>query len=505
MSGGFREGDDDDDFGDLLTTNSTKSTPSYYQSEQSTTTMEDAISTNPFADMESSRVIYDLPPSSTSHEPSGFQSSPPSSAYTRPIIKEEEQSGDEGEDSFVSNLDSRRFIREDAPEPESPMFSSTTHTSYLPDEDLLPPLSPPSSTSNTYAPLSPSEQTPFGSPPPLTSNSTSSTSNIYDSSSSNINNKLDLSALLGEEKPILPSFSRRELNSSTSSNKGSGNLLLPISSIGNKAVGSALATLLGLEADIVDEPVKTVAKEPVKEKVEDEEEVIIEEAAPLPPDLTKASLIALLSTPMEALSLELPPSPKIVPTTTREENEPIHSSTATLMTVMESQISHLSLSTPSIITERPLFGTTNSNFSTNSNSTNSNSDNTQRNTTSSLLFGDQSSSTSTSAPNRGFKTFNDESLDPSPDLEQEIEQEQNNADDRASIRGNYSDSLRGERNGDNSSRIGTGANSPTGTLNGIGGESERGEREREGSGSSAVRSESVSHILSFTEVASDLY
>lgn len=82
-----------------------------------------------------------------------------------------------------------------------------------------------------------------------------------------------MSALLGEEKPTLPSFSkpkRKDRSEGVAGPLGSKIAVLPVSSVGRKPVGGALAALLGLE---VEEEEKKEEKQEEKkaEKINKEE------------------------------------------------------------------------------------------------------------------------------------------------------------------------------------------------------------------------------------------
>ncbi|GAA5999356.1 hypothetical protein JCM5350_007035 [Sporobolomyces pararoseus] len=238
---------DDNGFGDLL--NSSKSAfadDSSYGAFPAA--QDDDLSTNPFADMASSTIAY---PSATQQQ-SYYDE--PTSPISQPLPTPATPAQEETED--VS------FHRESAPEPETPApppsSSAFTYSSY--DNDPYTPSSPLASIAPAL-PLSPSEQTPFGSPPtspplsafqssPLASSTTGF--QTEPASPSRPTNKPDLSALLGEEKPSLPSFSkpkRKERPEGVAGPLGSKIAVLPVSSVGRKPVGGALAALLGLEVE----------------------------------------------------------------------------------------------------------------------------------------------------------------------------------------------------------------------------------------------------------------
>ncbi|SCV67418.1 BQ2448_5029 [Microbotryum intermedium] len=196
------------------------------------------------------------------------------------------------------------FSRENAPEPETPSYSRTYDPSqYDRDDELMGSTTattgatklfglsddnrndvlgfststgPQSPFQSTYSPPPQSamvpveEQTPFGSPPPLSPVRLPVSVFDVDTTPSPLSSfappvmqrpvtrKPDLSSLLGEEKPILPSFKKSTPSSSGKREGVAGPLgskiaVLPVSSIGKKTVPGALATLLGLEVEEEDE------------------------------------------------------------------------------------------------------------------------------------------------------------------------------------------------------------------------------------------------------------
>ncbi|GAA5911460.1 uncharacterized protein JCM6883_005763 [Sporobolomyces salmoneus] len=296
---------------------------------------------DPWADTTSSSIVY---PSATQQQ--SYYDEPTSPESPSQPLRE-----DLAED--VS------FHRENAPEPETPAPpppSSFSYSQY--DNDPYTPTSPLASTVPAL-PLSPSEQTPFGSPPtsplvssafqspPLPSALTGFTS-AEPISPSRTANKPDLSALLGEEKPTLPSFSkprRRERSEGVAGPLGSKIAVLPVGSVGRKPVGGALAALLGLEVEKEEEeerkPKPAVGKEKEKEeklevvekqekesteKVESVEVPTTEEEstedgtteAPLPPTETSTTS---LETDNNAVEVPLPPSPPAIDLETTEESQ----------------------------------------------------------------------------------------------------------------------------------------------------------------------------------------
>jgi sorting nexin-1/2 len=281
------------------------------------------------------------------------------------------------------------FHRESAPEPETPapppLASTFSYSTY--DTDPYTPASPLASIAPAV-PLSPSEQTPFGSPPISSTfqspSLSSSTSAFIDEpiSPSRPTNKPDLSALLGEEKPTLPSFSkpkRKERSEGVAGPLGSKIAVLPVSSVGRKPVGGALAALLGLEVEEEEkkpEPAAKVEKkketvkaedqnvqeEPKEEakKVEAEEQGSFDEAttvedsnateigtsqAPLPPSEAPSS-----TEPVEQSAIEtaLPPSPPSEDLEPVEESNPAPSDPPILSRMPSEAPSTLSTATENI-------------------------------------------------------------------------------------------------------------------------------------------------------------
>lgn len=180
-SGGFEE--DGGGFDDLLVSTNQyspyHSSPTLTPTATITTTADDSLNDNPFADMESSQFI----PASTS--PFGFNSPP-------------------------------RFVRENAPEPETPTYRDDYH----PDSSFA--------ASCSYSP-------PAFSTSPVERASSETTKRIQDPS--------DLSSLLGDPTPILPTFRstfKPPFHPVTKDNH------LPVSSIGTKSLEGPLAALLGL-------------------------------------------------------------------------------------------------------------------------------------------------------------------------------------------------------------------------------------------------------------------
>lgn len=311
---GFR--DEDEDFADLLPPPTMTSSSYAFASENE----EEDITADPWGDTTSSgSALYTPSPFASAYEPQ----SPEQQSSLPPATPS-------------SYDESRGFTRESAPEPETPSYSRTASTSYNYDDHQEEPTSPIASTSPFQAPYSPpavDEQTPFGSPP--VSPSRASTSGYAPTSHTRQASKPDLSALLGEEKPILPKFARRETQEGVAGPLGSKIAVLPVSSIGKKPVGGALATLLGLEVDEAEAqkekerlaaavkakeqaakaapPPPAAAKEEPKEEPEEvTPPTTVEEPTPTPTPASEAIPPLAESTPAEAPAPEpLPPTPTI--------------------------------------------------------------------------------------------------------------------------------------------------------------------------------------------------
>ncbi|GAA5893727.1 hypothetical protein JCM5296_001118 [Sporobolomyces johnsonii] len=325
-------GDDDGaDFGDLLNTSSSifgaSSTYSAYPADQE----DDDLSTNPFADMTSSSAQLSYP--SATQQSFHRESDPSDVTYSSALY------GTPQTPATPAFQAARSFDREGAPEPETPAFvraATEDHPSH--DYSAYTTASAPVSTAYD-APISPTRQTPFGSPP------TSPSAVLYPNPAAEpqslthvrLPSKPDISALLGEEKPILPSFKRAERSEGVAGPLGSKIAVLPVSSVGRKPVKGALASLLGLEveeeapksskaaAEAPKEsapaaptlPANTAAEPPqdregehvaFKEEEQPQEEVAEAPEAPLPPEPT-----SIEPPPPTALETPLPPSPSASP------------------------------------------------------------------------------------------------------------------------------------------------------------------------------------------------
>ncbi|GAA6002479.1 hypothetical protein JCM10207_001143 [Rhodosporidiobolus poonsookiae] len=319
---GFQD-DDDAGFGSMLNPGSTvfgtSSTYSAFGAPQD----DDDLSTNPFADLASSSYAPARPESP-------FGGAEQESAVFHSAVDPEPEHDAEPESPFQAeaplpppvpifepstpvspelSAPPRAFAREAAPEPETPL--PTRGVPGDPDAFTYNPYASSPPRSSFYSPASP----------------TAAVTSPFDTASSHIldRSKPDLSALLGEEKPPLPTFKRSERA------EGGGTLsksaVLPVSSVGRKPVGGALAALLGMGAEDDSEasgprpklkPAASAAKhvvpsrvgaEPAPSKVEQPPATpvapAVAEEAPLPPDET--------STPAppnsSALDTPLPPSP----------------------------------------------------------------------------------------------------------------------------------------------------------------------------------------------------
>ena len=293
MSGGFR--DEDSDFADLLTRQPTLSgsnTPYSYPAS------DEELATNPFADMESSRALY-APANLMAYSPP----SQPRDYYNAP----------------ASPTFQPRFTRESAPEPETPSQApraASRDYAYTPQPR---PTSPSSLASQPFPFPIPDNQTPFGSPP---SSPTTGARFGHGRQRSNADN---VAALLGEEKPILPTFRREASMGERGPTLHSNAPVLPVSSIGKRSVGGPLAALLGLEEDEVKPALKvTPAPEP---------KGLPPPTVEAPPTTTEAA-----TAPAQALTIDVavPPSATSAPPSSEsEETTPVATTVSTPQPVDE--------------------------------------------------------------------------------------------------------------------------------------------------------------------------
>lgn len=240
---GFR-GDEDESFDDLLTAPTLASSTYAFQDDP----QDEDLASNPFADMQSSTA--QIP----AYSPSPFATT---SYETTSNVQEVLNSP--AAISSSSYDEPRTFMRESAPEPETPAFSRTAAASpsvgydYSPygNNAESPSATPQSPFQSAYSPPSLAHQSAFASPP---ISPTRTTSMFEASPFAPRAPKPDLTDLLGEEKPILPQFNkRREQPEGVAGPLGSKIAVLPVSSIGKRSVGKPLAALLGLEVE-EDEP-----------------------------------------------------------------------------------------------------------------------------------------------------------------------------------------------------------------------------------------------------------
>lgn len=241
---------------------------------------DDDLASNPFADLASSSTAalpyqsaasqsaysseQDPYPSALPQSPT--PASPPSSvlhsvqdepAYTAPPVPivEPEQSH-------------QQFSHE----PHTPASPPSSHTRSYSREAAPPPETPTAPTAVTSTPVPPGDPdaftyNPYNTSPPFASRfeapptSPIGASPFASESAPATRSKPDLSALLGDERPHVPSFKRTE-RSPRSEGKagalGSKIAVLPASSVGRKPVAKPLASLLGLEVE--DEPVRSSEK-----------------------------------------------------------------------------------------------------------------------------------------------------------------------------------------------------------------------------------------------------
>lgn len=301
---GFRD-TDDADFGDLLSPAAAAfGTASTYSAYGGPAADDDDLASNPFADLASASTAAMPYSSPGTAEPPSFSSasepypiasaaspslasppSPPSLAspsiaapYSPPPLpssyqQEQPQSPyrqEEPQSPFFSPADPymvpasafepepepeprtpvsppafeqrRSYTREAAPTPETPAYHPTSQPG---DPDAFtynPYASSPPFSSRFHAPSSPREQFGGATGGETAARPTSRT-------------RPDLSALLGDERPPVPSFKRSEQSPRAEGRAGalgSKIAVLPASSVGRKPVAKPLASLLGLEVE--DEP-----------------------------------------------------------------------------------------------------------------------------------------------------------------------------------------------------------------------------------------------------------
>ncbi|KAK4692661.1 hypothetical protein P7C70_g9083, partial [Phenoliferia sp. Uapishka_3] len=342
-SGGFGGFRDDDDFNDLLPAPRTTASITFDDDSQS-----DSLDANPFADMESSQYHQSIIPSIPTSTSTSSSTSLLARSYSHSAINE---NADRRDSSFTSSYSPPTstsssafgFSRENAPPPETPNFNRQTST-YS------------SHSTQAYSPPPAAEQTPFGSPP-------ISPTSLY---STKKKTPADLSDLLGEETPILPSFGKRRMASAFSFGSGEKeDIVLPVSSLGKKVVGGPLATLLGLEDETAGqeeehkedrttaEPVAFTASQPATTSKPDQDQETT-------PTKSNPSLTLSIPTPQpahtsitsltQAASIPLPPSPSTSPPVTSNlapspapsiapsetDGEPTNSSYASIVSPMDS-------------------------------------------------------------------------------------------------------------------------------------------------------------------------
>lgn len=279
---GFRD-HDDADFGDLLNPSSSVFGAASTYSTYGGPADDDDLATNPFADLASSSSALPYEPASTQQTyestadpysstlspasptyeaPAPFTAAPYSppaqetSAYIAPPIPTVESEVREPEPeprtpvSPPAFANRRSYTREAAPTPETPAYQLPTQRQQPGDPDAF-----------TY--------NPYTSSPPFASRFQQSSSpepgaspfSAHEASApAAVRAKPDLSALLGDEKPPVPSFKRTDRSPRAEGKAGalgSKVAVLPASSVGRKPVAKPLASLLGLEVE--DEPASSVA------------------------------------------------------------------------------------------------------------------------------------------------------------------------------------------------------------------------------------------------------
>ncbi|GAA5861846.1 hypothetical protein JCM3774_001324 [Rhodotorula dairenensis] len=273
---GFRD-DDAADFGDLLNpTGSVFGTASAYSSYGGPAD-DDDLASNPFADLASSSTA--ALPYQTSSQPSySAEAEPyPSRAPQSPSVASPPSSlpyspPAENGSAYIAPpvpiVNAEETHTEGPYQPHTPVSPPFQHTRSYTRETAPPPETPngPTGAASPVQPGDPDAFTynPYTTSPPFASRFEAAPTSPGDrlgasafasEAASTTRSKPDLSALLGDERPHVPSFKRSE-RSPRSEGKagalGSKIAVLPASSVGRKPVAKPLASLLGLEVE--DEP-----------------------------------------------------------------------------------------------------------------------------------------------------------------------------------------------------------------------------------------------------------
>lgn len=300
---------------------------------------DDDLASNPFADLASSSraaLPYQSAPSQTAYSsehdpyPSALPQSPPLASPPSSVLHsvQDEPAYTAPPVPIVEPEHSRQDISHESHTPVSPPFS---HIRSYSREAAPPPETPTAPTAVTSAPGPPGDPdaftyNPYNTSPPFASRFEASATSPRDQlgaspfasdSTPATRSKPDLSALLGDERPHVPSFKRTE-RSPRSEGKagalGSKIAVLPASSVGRKPVAKPLASLLGLEVE--DEPARSAEKGSTSAGSGASAKRVPEEAkqaAPLTPTTTGSSpqADAPAAEPKpnaDAVSTPLPPS-----------------------------------------------------------------------------------------------------------------------------------------------------------------------------------------------------
>ncbi|GAA5981972.1 hypothetical protein JCM10908_004688 [Rhodotorula pacifica] len=336
---GFRD-DDGADFGDLMNPSSSVFGTASAYSSYGGPDDDDDLASNPFADLASSSTAalpYEtitqpsyasqaepypsaLPQSpGLASPPSSLPYSPPAqdvSAYIAPPVpivsaaETQTERFDEPRTPISPPFaHGRSYSREAAPPPETP--------SSAPPASAAPPAQAGDPDAFTYNPYTTS--------PPFASRfeaaPSSPRSSFVSDAAPSSRSKPDLSALLGDERPPVPSFKRTERSPRTEGKAGalgSKIAVLPASSVGRKPVAKPLASLLGLEVEddaVQSSPKVTSRSEEVAPTAQNAGSSTASVTEHTPPSDAAPSAKA------DPISTPLPPSRSETPDLVREEEE----------------------------------------------------------------------------------------------------------------------------------------------------------------------------------------
>ncbi|BGP16058.1 Vacuolar protein sorting-associated protein vps5 [Rhodosporidiobolus nylandii] len=194
----------------------------------------------------------------------------------------------------------RTFTRESAPEPETPApppsLARPSHAPGDPDAFQYDPYASSPPRSSFYTPSS-----------PITDNTFAFPSNTHTREKS----RPDLSALLGDEKPPLPSFRRERSEAGGAMSKSA--ILPGRAAIGKKPVGGALAALLGMDdegekKDETKQPAAVAASEKSTARAAEPASAVVAGPATTKPEATTAPAEAADAAPSAPQEAPLPPA-----------------------------------------------------------------------------------------------------------------------------------------------------------------------------------------------------